>query len=75
MFQSLCLIYQDNIFDFNSWEKSIDVQQEIKTVDLLDCWLLYLQIENQEIVLLVIGGQMKVDRHPGLQKAWQMIFS
>ena len=69
-------------FYFDCWEECINVQQEMKAVDLLNCWLFYLQVQNHEIMLSVhIGqglagsGQMKVNRHPGLQNDWQMIFS
>ena len=69
MFQCCGLTFLDNIFNFDCWEECIDVQQEMKAVDLLHCWLLDLQVRNQQIVLLANGGQIKVDRHPGLQNA------
>ena len=75
MFHCFILTFRDKSFNFDSWEECVDVQQEMKTVDLLDCRLLDLQVGNQEIVLLAIGVQMKVSRHPGLQKARQVIFS
>ena len=74
MFQIFRLILWDKSFDFDCWLERADVQQEMKAVELLDCWLFYLQIRNKEIVLLANSGQMKVNRHPGLQKARQAIF-
>ena len=59
------------------WEKGVNVQQEVKSVDLLDCCLLHPQVLNQQVmlfanVILVINVHLKVKRHPGLQKARQM---
>ena len=75
MFQRFGLTFLDNSFNFNCWEECVDVQQKMKAIDLTDCWLLDLQVGNQEVMLFASSGQMKVNRHPGLQKAWQMIFS
>ena len=59
------------------WEKGVDVQQEVKSVDLLDCCLLHLQVQNQQVMLfangiLVLSVYLKVDRHPCLQNARKM---
>ena len=73
MFQSVRLVFRNKSFNFDCWKKYVDVQQEMKAVDLLNCWLLHLQVQNQEIMLPVHVGQwlanseqMKVNRHPGL---------
>ena len=39
-FQRFCLVLRDTSFNFDCWEECVDVQQEMKTVDLLDCKLL-----------------------------------
>ena len=55
MFHCFILTFRDKSFNFDGWEELVDVKQEMKTVDLPDCWLLNLQVGNQKIMLLVIG--------------------
>ena len=57
------------------WKKGINVQQEMKCIDLLNCCLLHPQVQNQQVVLFALNVrvELKVDRHPGLQNARQMI--
>ena len=64
-------------FDMDCWEKGVDVQQEVKCVDLLNCCLHHPQVQNQQAMLfengiLVLNVHLKIDRHPGLQNARQM---
>ena len=72
-FQGGILFSWHNGFNFDFGKERIDVQQEVKVVDLPDCWLLDLQVGNHEIMLtlhierlLANSGQIKVNRHPGL---------
>ena len=51
MFQLFGLTFLDNNFNFDCWEECVDVQQEMKAVDLLDCCLFDLQVGNQEVMM------------------------